>query len=136
MIVRCIANTGDVLPPASRDPSRGFDVGTEFPVTVGRSYEVFAMTNVVGIAWFYVMDDHGEPWPTWMPSPLFEVVDGRLPSSWQVGYFRFSRDDQYPILSFPEWARDHSFYERLVDGEEEAVRVFDSRRREVAELHG
>jgi hypothetical protein len=134
MMVRCIANTGELLPPMSRDPAQGVDVTTAFPVSIGRSYAVFAMTNFLGIAWYYILDDDGNPWPTWAPSPLFEVDDGRLPTSWQIGYFRFSLEDQYPILSFPEWATDHRFYERLVEGEAEATRVFEGRRREVEHL--
>jgi len=131
MIVRCVANTGEALPVMSRDSGRGFDADTEFPVSIGGSYAVFAMTVFLGIAWYYILDDDGNPWPTWAPSTLFEVNDGSLPPSWQVGYFRFSREDQYPILSFPEWARDHQFYERLVAGDNEAVRTFAQRRREV-----
>ncbi len=134
MMVRCIANTGEVIPPMSRDPGRGVDATTVFPFSIGCSYAVFAMTNFLGIAWYYILDDDGNRWPTWAPSPLFNVDDGRLPASWQIGYFRFSDEDQYPILSFPEWATDHRFYERLVDGETEAVRVFEDRRREVERL--
>lgn len=48
-----------------------------------------------------------------------------------VGYFHFGRDNQYPILSFPGWATDHRFYERLVDGDADAVRIFNERRQEV-----
>lgn len=92
MIVRCTARTGDVLPSMSRDSSVGIDGSTEFPVTVGRSYLVFAMTIYLGVAWYYIMDDDGHAWPTWVPAPLFEVVDGSLPASWRVGYFHFGRE--------------------------------------------
>lgn len=131
MIVRCTARTGDVLPSMSRDSSVGIDGSTEFPVTVGRSYLVFAMTIYLGVAWYYIMDDDGHAWPTWVPAPLFEVVDGSLPASWRVGYFHFGREDQYPIVSFPEWAEDQQFYERLVDGDATAVRIFSERKREI-----
>jgi hypothetical protein len=131
MIVRCIANTGEALPAMSRDSGRGIDADTEFPVTLGRLYAVFAMTIFLGIAWYYILDDDGNAWPMWAPSTLFEVEDGSIPMSWQVGYFRFSREDQYPILSFPEWAADYQFYERLVAGDYETVRIFEQRRREV-----
>jgi hypothetical protein len=131
MIVRATARTGDALPVLSRDVAVGIDGTTEFPVTTGRTYVVFALTIYLGVAWYYVFDDDGHPWPTWVPAPLFEVVDGGIPPSWMVGYFNFGRDDQYPILSFPEWAQDHTYYERLVDGDEAAARVFDVRRREI-----
>lgn len=91
------------------------------------------MTVFLGIAWYYVLDDDGHDWPTWIPAPLFDVDDGSLPRSWRVGYHRFDGEDQFPILSFPEWATDHRFYERLVDGDTDAVRIFNERRREIDE---
>ena len=131
MIVRATATTGEVLPVLSRDSAAGIDIETDFPVTLGRAYAVFAVTIYLGIAWYYIFNDDGHPWPTWAPAPLFEVVDGAIPASWRFGYFNFARENQYPILSFPEWAEDHTFYERLVDGDEAVVRVFNERRREV-----
>lgn len=131
MIVRSIANTGESLPSVNIEPRAGYDRSTEFPLTVGRTYVVFALTIFLGTAWYYVMDDDGLAWPTWMPSSLFEVTDGAVPSSWVVGYFRFSQEDQRPLLSFPEWATDHGFYERLVDGDPEALNVFQRRREEL-----
>jgi hypothetical protein len=114
----------------SLDSARGVNSDTEFPVTVGRVYPVYAMTLFLGIAWYYVLDDDGHAWPTWIPATVFEVIDGSLPASWKVGYFRFGAEEQYPILSFPEWADDHAFYERLVDGDPEATRIFAERRAE------
>ena len=109
----------------------GIDAGTHFAVTRGREYPVYAVTVLLGIVWYYVMDDDGDPYPIWAPGPLFDVVDGTLPPSWRMGYFRFSRDNQYPILSFPEWADDHWYYERLVDRDPEAVEVLARRRLEI-----
>lgn len=117
----------------SRDSSAGVDGSTACAVTPGRSYAVFAVTIYLGVAWYYILDDDGHEWPTRIPAPLFEVVDGSLPDSWRIGYFHFAREDQYPILSFPEWAEDHHFYERLVDGDADTVRIFNERKREIDE---
>ena len=83
------------------------------------------------MAWYFVLDDDGLAWPVWMPAPLFEVEDGSLPASWKYGYVRTGRDSQYPVISFPEWAEDRFFYERLVDGDVTAREVFQRRRREI-----
>lgn len=91
MIVRCVANTGSLLPACAYDSKRGVNADTEFAVTPGRTYFVFGVTLLLGIAWYYVLDDDGHAWPTWIPAPLFDVVDGAIPASWVVGYFRFSR---------------------------------------------
>lgn len=133
MRVRCISMSGESLPMSSRDPRLGVDAETMFPVTLGAEYPVYAITVMLGIPWYYIMDDDGSPWPIWSPSSLFEVIDGGLPSSWRYGFFRFDRDQQFPIISFPEWAADHFFYERLVDGEADAVAVFSRRRIEIEE---
>lgn len=135
MIVRCIANTGSVLSAANLDPRRGYDSLTEFPLTLECEYHVFALTVFLGTAWYYVLDDDGHEWPTWSPAALFDVVDGAIPSGWIVGNFRFLSDDQYPVISFPEWAADRSFYESLVNGESEAVRIFATRRAEIESSH-
>lgn len=131
MIVRCIANSGSALPEANIDPRRGYDESTEFPLTIDRAYTVFALTVFLGSAWYYVLDDDGNDWPTWAPSALFDVLDGAIPSSWIVGYSRASVENQFPLISFPEWATDATFYERLVDGDPRAVEIFASRRQEI-----
>jgi hypothetical protein len=133
MIVRCIANTGASLPAANIDARRGYSESTEFPLTVGGDYPVLALTVFLGTAWYFVLDDDGNPWPTWSPSALFEIIDGSLPSSWMVGRVGASADEHRIIISFPEWATDPTFYERLVDGESEATHVFADRRREAFE---
>ncbi|WP_405062218.1 hypothetical protein OG474_11405 [Kribbella sp. NBC_01505] len=131
MIVRCIANVADSLPPTAYDSGRGITAETEFPLTLGCSYPVYGITVLLGLTWYYVLNDDDLPWPVWAPAPLFEIVDGRFPASWQCGYFVFGRDNQYPLISFPEWATDYFFYERLVDGEPAARAIFDQRRREI-----
>ena len=131
MKVRCISNTGKALPSHVYDPGVNLTEATEFPITRGRVYFVYGVTVYRYIAWYYVFDDYRLRWPTWMPAPLFDIVDGTIPRSWIMGYFRFSREEQHPLLSFPEWAKDHFFYERLVDDDEEAVRIFALRRAEV-----
>lgn len=133
MIVRCLAAIADGLPANAYDSNQGVSSDTEFPVTPGRAYPVYAVTMFLGIPWYYVQDDDGLAWPTWVPAGMFEVLDGHLPASWILGYFRFAPNDQYPLISFPEWASDHHFYERLVDGDPDAVRIYASRRAEVDE---
>jgi len=65
------------------------------------------------------------------PALLFEVVDGRLPSSWVLKAECLSEDShrrQRLLLTYPEWAHDRAYYERLLDGEEAARRVFLARK--------
>jgi hypothetical protein len=90
---------------------------------------VYAITVFRGLAWYYVLDDHALPYPVWKPAALFELSSGAIPANWVIGYVRTSSDDVgYPILSFPEWANDRYYYERLVDGDAAAVAIFEKRR--------
>lgn len=130
MIACCVTNQGDALPASSFDSRRGFTAETEFAVTPGRDYPVFCITVFLGTTWYYVLNDDGQDYPVWAPAALFDIVDGNIPNSWMVGYFRFP-ERQYPLISFPEWATDPGFYERLVDDQPEAVRIFAMRRAEV-----
>ena len=131
MIVRCIAASGRALPPSALNSRMGIRAETEFAITPGKEYHVYALTVLLGLVWYYVIDDDDPAWPVWKPAPLFEVADGWLPSTWQFGYFRFDLEQQYPVLSFPEWAHDYYFYERLVDGDPTTVAIFERRRLEI-----
>ena len=135
MIVRCLTTTSDGQPVGAYNNTVGIEPDTVFPVTPGREYPVYGITIHLGHAWYYIHDDDDLAWPIWTPASVFEVLDGRLPASWILGYFRFPPKRQYPLISFPEWASDHYFYERLVDGEPDAVRIYASRRTEVDGMH-
>lgn len=102
-----------------------------FPLTIGATYPVVAIVVNQGIPWYYIHDDDNLSWPIWYPASLFEVFDGTFPESWVYDYVTISRDVQFPIISFPEWANDRFFYERLVEGEPSAERAYAVRRAEV-----
>jgi hypothetical protein len=129
MRVTCLANTGRALPAVCLDSHRGLSIEKNFPLTVGLTYVVYAITMYRGFAWYYVLDDHQLPYRVWEPAPLFEVESGDIPQGWIVGYERPQNDELgFPVVSFPEWVMDGYFYERLVDGDEDAVAVFEHRR--------
>lgn len=133
VIVRCVGASGDALPAACRNDSTGMTLDAEFPLLVDKNYVVYAMTVFDGSTWFYVLDEHGAPFPHWYPADLFTIEDERIPPDWVIGYVH-ARDGRagYPVVSFPEWALDPSFYERLVDGSASAAETF-ARRRKSAE---
>lgn len=124
MKVRCVSNSGSFLPKECLDPRWGYSSETEFPLTTGRVYVVYAMTTQLAHLWYYVLDDNQLPYPVWQPSPLFDVVDGSLPGDWLINHHRSDNAGFYPLISYPAWANDGFYYERLVDGEPEAVQLF------------
>lgn len=129
MRVRCIASSGSALPASCIDEPANITRDTEFPLTVGSDYVVYGTTMHRGHCWYYVFDDNKLTYPVWKLAPLFEVSDPALPHDWIVGYTRSDNyPESYPVFSFPEWALDHYFYERLVDGDATAVAIFAARR--------
>lgn len=131
MRVICVNNVADWLPKSAEDPLDQVTEETDFPVTPGRSYLVFGVTQRLGLSWYYIIDDDQFEYPTWRPASLFEILDGSIPDSWEFGFFKFSREYQVPVLSFPEWASDYYFYERLLNDDPEALAVFARRRAEI-----
>lgn len=128
VIVECFANDLREVPERFLDPAVGFDRGATFPLTVGKWYAVQAIAASRGGFWYYVEDDDGFSWPTWSPSAIFAVVDGSLPSDWELGSHLVHQGTSSAAvktwLSFPEWARDPWFYERLYDGDQAACEAY------------
>jgi len=74
----------------------------EFPLTIGRTYVVYACTVFDGYSWSYVLDDDGHHYPVWYPAVLFSVADPQIPPDWVFGYVRPRPDeDGYPLISSP-----------------------------------
>ena len=132
MKVRCIANTAGALPRGVIDERLGYGPDHRFPLTVGAEYVVYAVTTAPGGLWFYLADDDFTSYPVFRPSQLFELVDDRLSSSWRAATRGPVGENDW-LFAFEEWAGDPSFYERLVDGEPEAVSVFFRRKEELDE---
>ncbi len=129
MRVRCITNMGRDIPPEFLAPDdeecRGDAVLDELRNEA--FYTVYAMTIQNGHVWYYVCGENRRI-PYWYPCSMFEIVDGRLSRYWEFNYIRDERP--YGVIhietwAFPEWARDDTFYERLLDRCDEAQRVFE-----------
>lgn len=125
LIVRCRENTLSGTPASFLDDRRGYRPSTILPLSAGAMYAVFAITSFAGGFWYYVLDDDGHSYPIWYPAPVFDVVSGRVPTGWVLGHHRAGDGGFVSILSFPAWASDPHFYEKLVDDDPAAVAVFD-----------
>ncbi len=127
MLVRCVSNLPQSLPDSYRDKKHGYADDARLPLTVGKAYVVFAVTSYIGGFWFYVADEDFTYYPVWRPAPLFELIDGRLSRTWRAGLQGSSRKEW--VLAFDEWAADPLYYERLVNGDAEAIQIFERNRR-------
>ncbi len=121
MRIRCIANTGTSLSETYLDPAVGRTKETEFQLTIGKEYTVYALYQLQGSIWYYICDDGYTYYPQQNPAPLFEVVDNRLSSYWRFKVY----PNGLLKLAFEEWLSDQYFYDKLTDGEETEVLIFE-----------
>lgn len=138
MKVRCIYNTGEALrvyenKPLSKDELGKFGATgqTEFGLIIGKEYIVMGMLLGEGCL-DYLIDDGG--YVSAYPYPLFEVIDNKLPSSWFFKSLK-NTDENYPyqeaIWGYYELVFDDNHYEKLVDVDEEAQRIYFRRKIEL-----
>ncbi len=135
MIVRCIAKSEEYLKP---DPGslvhyRENVHQEEVNLHIGRHYVVFGLAFRHGFPWYLICEEEDDGYPKPHFSPFFELIDDRVPPGWS---FRIGSTNvgQYAILP-AEWARDHSYLERLVDGESDAYAEFQSLKKRLVEWH-
>ena len=60
-------------------------------------------------------------YPMRNPAPLFEVVDNRISRYWR---FELAPNGLL-TFAFEQWFLDPYFYDKLTDGEEQAVLIFE-----------
>ena len=96
---------------------------------VGREYTVYGVLFRDNMPWYYLCDEDYDEYPTPFASDFFEVVDDQLSKYWKLSFIDLGEGQASTVLAFDEWASDRSFYERLIDGDDEAVSIFGKYRR-------
>lgn len=121
MKIRCIANQGAYLPETYLNPPLDITKETEFKLIVGKEYIVYAISEWQGNLSYYICDERYTYYPIHNPAPLFEIVDARYSRYWQV---QLATNGLLEI-AFEHWFSIHDFYEKLTDGEEATVLIFE-----------
>lgn len=132
MRVRCIANDVGQLSGAmlkSRLMESIHRDGADDDLAIGSIYDVLALDKWGdgGIRiYLHTVKESDYPYP--YPIEMFEVIDATVPTAWCLTF------EQQPFgvclkrISFPEWANDDSFYEKLVGGDETAIAIYKHRK--------
>lgn len=77
----------------------------------------------------YLIKGTNENLPSWYPAEIFEVVDSLLPFEW---YFRYNEGDEIrAVWGFQELVNDKKYLENLIDREDNAIRTFLKRKKEI-----
>lgn len=131
MIAKCISNKGVDLPENYLDSRRGYTKSTVLNfLEVGHSYVIYALCVREDQVWFYVCEDEDDEYPVARPAPLFELTDPRLPTTWMASYKPDYMEAQL-FISSVEWIQEEAFYEKLVDGSEREVLMFNKIKNEM-----
>lgn len=130
MRVVCVAQRGETLPEVYLDPRVNVRLETDFHLTVGREYVVYAIAIRKQQVWYYVVDDNNLWFPIYKPAPLFKIMDDRVSQHWRIKITPGNRDHEV-LLAFQEWVSQEWFYDRLSDKEQVEVRVFKERKQQM-----
>lgn len=123
MRVRCKSNRGADLIPPYFNPRTGKPESQSYALTVGRSYVVYALGFGDPGTWVYIADDHFADGPRVYPLCLFEIEQGAVSRTWELAVGK--RDsEQAQMLAPREWLSMEWFFNRVFDGDAEAVAAF------------
>ncbi|UTZ25492.1 hypothetical protein HB761_01275 [Vibrio campbellii] len=89
-----------------------------------KEYCVYGILFRDNSPWFYLCLDEDDEYPTPYPTELFNIVDGRQSSFWRLSYASYPNGVVTSSIVFDEWSKDTSFYERLLDDDPEAIKLF------------
>lgn len=133
MIVRCIHSNIKTVSQEQVKARllRSINLGNDDPdLKMGHEYYVQALSlwRDGGIR-IYLHTVEMSSYPRPYPIELFTMVDDHLPSGWRISIVSPEDGDRIHCIGFSEWVLDDSFYERLVDGDLDAERIYALRRR-------
>ena len=91
-------------------PSVAPFIPVDAPLTVGKDYEVHAITVFQGVVFFQVVEDKGEL-PAWVPAWMCKTVAGEMPGDWVANLV----DEGHLLIGPPFLARDLQSYVDMVE---------------------
>lgn len=91
---------------------------------VGREYKVYGVVFWDNRPWLYLCTEDYDEYPKPFSLEFFDVVDDTLSPHWKLSSFSQGEYKAATSLVFGEWAKDPNFYEKLIDGDSEAIATF------------
>ena len=128
MKVACKSNNlHDILDPhtSTRLNRYIFKSDGEIDLDIGREYIVYGIEFWDNCPWFYLCSDEEDEYPKPYAAEFFEVIDEHFSKYWRLRSIPSGERENSTALVFDEWAKDPGFYERLIDGDEQAIVTFE-----------
>lgn len=121
MKVKCVFNKWKELPEVYRKANNLYKEDIEFSLIKDKEYIVYGIINYSGGLAYLICDEDYMYYPMGNPAPLFDIIDNRLSLYW---IFHYDRENNVFEFVFKEWVEDPYYYEKLIDGDAEAVSIF------------
>lgn len=84
---------------------------------------------------YYLIDTNGKP--DWFPYLLFDILENSIPPDWFMRINGKRNDtDIHTLYGFNELCNEEDFYDRLMERDEEAMRIYIKRKIEVKKNYG
>ena len=130
MKVRCLANTGEGLLPLTV-ANTADTAQVEYPLKIGEVHIVYAQGILCNVLHYLIIGTY-ENLPSWYPAELFEVVNSQVHLEW---YYQFYNGEILQALwGYHELIHVESHYEDLINREDQAIRAFLKRKKEIDEF--
>ncbi len=100
----------------------------EIDLSIGKEYTVYGVVFWDNSPWYYICVEEYDEYPKPFAAEFFNISDDSLSSYWKLSMASQGEKEVLSSLVFEEWAKDPSFYERLIEDDAEASRVFNSYR--------
>lgn len=116
----CLTNIGSALPDTWF--SIGWTQKSKLDITIGRSYQIYAMALWRGHLVLLLCDDGGLP--NWYPIDAFNVMSCQLPASWKFSYVQKPGSLLQAVWGYGRLIDDPEHYDALLERDADAVNVF------------
>jgi len=137
MRVKCICNDLAEIGDVEVRARLGQSIHIEGPIrdlSVGKEYLVQALEKRDDGLWWYLHTSKDSDYPYPYPAEMFELQERSVPQGWCVGIKKVKGTMIFKWMSFPEWAMDDLFFERLVDGDAKTMSIYRSKKRLVGSV--
>jgi hypothetical protein len=113
-------HSGKMLP--SKYFALGYTEQSEFYLTIGKEYTVFAIALWRSTILFLICDDYDLP--SWHPAELFSISQPRMPDNWLFSTSVANEHGVEALWGYERLAIDPSHYEALLERDPVALGFF------------